>query len=512
MMPIAELRRSVREALAYVQAQPDVEEAEVFVAANGQLLCRLNYTSHIPCNGVEEPKSTESFGIGIRAVFKTEEGLKIGFGSEAGDVSLRGAQEALAKARRGAVLDPEFESLPRPTGEPRTLRRYHDPRLMRLADDALVGMGWRVVRGALEAYAAAEIAREDPAALGLILGGDVTVLQERMAIASTAMPWVQSDESAMIMALITSMVERREAKGSGLFLGSRLSEFSDEAGRQAARNAIRAMDGVRVRDGEYKVVLGPQAVADIVDNILLPSLSLGTFYAAASPFLGKLGKPIAWEGLSVYDDGARPGLVGSKGITCEGLPTGRTDLIRDGVLVGLLANYYESRRILRDPRGREKLGVDPREWAHALVPRNGFRFARGGGRHFDAQPGIAGTNLFLVGREGLDHQELLRRVGDGLYIGRIWYTYPVNGLLAGDFTCTVVGDSFIIRDGRLAEPIRANAIRLNDNIHRLLNQIIGLGREPRPALVWAADQIVYAPEMAVAGVPVQAIAEFMQAL
>src|SRR2546421_7592773 len=36
------------------------------------------------------------------------------------------------------------------------------------------------------------------------------------------------------------------------------------------------------------------------------------------------------------DHGALPGLVGSKGITCEGLPTGRTDLIKEGVLVGCL--------------------------------------------------------------------------------------------------------------------------------------------------------------------------------
>ena len=65
MIPIAELRRSVADALAYLRAIDDIEEAEVFAASNGQLLTRLNYTSHIPCNGVEEPKSTESFGIGI---------------------------------------------------------------------------------------------------------------------------------------------------------------------------------------------------------------------------------------------------------------------------------------------------------------------------------------------------------------------------------------------------------------------------------------------------------------
>lgn len=518
MISVAQLRKACADALEYVRAQEDVDEVEVFVSSNGNLLTRLNYTSHIPCNGVEEPKSTEDFGIGVRAVFRTPEGRKVGFGSESADITLRGAQEALAKARKGAVLDPEFVSLPEPIpGLKRTLRRYHDPQLMRIRDDHLVDAGWAVTEGALRTYLASEelrIAAEggDIAQLGLILGGDVTILQERMAIASTHMPRVQTDESTLIMAFITSMVEKRDAKGSGYWAGTRLAEFGDEAGRQAARSAIAQMGGVRVPSGRYRVVLGRQAVMDILVNILLPNLNLGLFYMAGSTFLGKFGQQVGWERLSVYDDAARPGLVGSKGITDEGLPTGRTDLIRDGVLVGLLSNDYEARRISNDPKAREKLGVEPREYATGLMPRNGFRFARGGGRHFDAAPGIYGTNIFIESSEPLTHEELLRRVGDGLYIGRIWYTYPINGLKVADFTCTVVGDSYVIRDGRLAEPIKANTIRINDNIHNVINRVIGITADARPTLVWAADEIVHAPEIGVDGLEVQEIASFMESV
>jgi len=103
-------------------------------------------------------------------------------------------------------------------------------------------------------------------------------------------------------------------------------------------------------------------------------------------------------------------------------------------------------------------------------------------------------------------------VKDGLYVGRIWYTYPINGLRAGDFTCTVVGDSFIIRDGRLAAPLKANTIRINDNISRLLAHVTGLTKDVKGTLVWAADEVVYAPEIAVTGVHVDAIAGFMEDL
>ncbi|MBI2016170.1 MAG: hypothetical protein HYS77_11635, partial [Candidatus Rokubacteria bacterium] len=103
-------------------------------------------------------------------------------------------------------------------------------------------------------------------------------------------------------------------------------------------------------------------------------------------------------------------------------------------------------------------------------------------------------------------------VRDGLYIGRIWYTYPINGLRAGDFTCTVVADSYIIRDGRIAQPLRANAIRINDNIARVLDNIAGITRDVKGTIVWAADEVVYAPEIAVRAVRVDAIAGFLQEL
>src|SRR2546430_7692056 len=49
-------------------------------------------------------------------------------------------------------------------------------------------------------------------------------------------------------------------------------------------------------------------------------------------------------------------MMGSKGITCEGLPTGRTDLILEGVLTGCLSCWYETERLMRDPQRADKLG------------------------------------------------------------------------------------------------------------------------------------------------------------
>ena len=517
MIATSELAKAVEQALGYLNSTGEVVEAEVFASSNRGLITRLNYTSHIPCNGVEEAKSTESNGIGIQAVFRTDAGIKIGFGSEPSDLGLEGVKRALEKARRGAVADPEFSSLPQPSGERRRLRRYHDPKLMRIGDEELVEAGWRVLRGGLNTFMTSAKLRELAGGqerikdLGLILGGDVTMLQERIAIASSAMPAAQTDESTLIMVFITAMVEAKTSKGTGSSTGTHLESFTDEAGVEAAQNAIAAIGGERIKSGEHTVIFGRQPVADLLNNLILPSLSLSAFYSDSSTFMGKLGKRVASKQFSLLDHGAQRGMMGSKGITCEGLPTGKTRLIQRGKLVGLLSNHYEQQRLLKDPKGAEKLGADPNRQTKAIVPRNGFRFGAGGGRQFSAQPGIAPTNAIVEGGDrSLD--EIIAEVKDGLLIGRIWYTYPINGLRAGDFTCTVVGDSYIIKDGRIVAPLKPNTVRISDNIHNILANIIAIGNDAKGTLVWAADEVIYTPEIAVRGVKIDEIAGFMEQL
>src|SRR5438034_6961269 len=361
MADVDRLARAAHDGLAFVQTQPGVIEAEVFVADNRSLLTRLNYTSHIPCNGVEEPKSTETYGIGLQVSFESPDGVLLGFGSEFSDLSTAGVARALEKARRGAVRDPEFRSLPKPGPARRVLVDYHDPALLALDDAQLVEVGWKVLQGGLRGFLAAsklgELAATDEALrkLGLILGGDVTIMQESMAIASTAMPEPQTDVSTLLTSFVTGMIETRDAKGSGWSTGTRLADLTDEAGADAARRAVEAMGGERVPSGDYTVVFGRQPVTDLMNNLLVPSCQAGSFYASSTPFLGKLGQRVASPRLSIYDEGAMPALMGSKGITCEGLPTGRTDLIRDGVLVGVLTSWYDAQRLLHDTTIQEKL-------------------------------------------------------------------------------------------------------------------------------------------------------------
>ena len=110
------------------------------------------------------------------------------------------------------------------------------------------------------------------------------------------------------------------------------------------------------KDRRPRAALVPPLRGMVWWGAMLPGLNTGMFYASGSPFMGKLGKKVASPKFSLYDEGATPGLVGSKGITCEGLPTGRTDLIRDGVIASLPLGILWPRQHVRD---RDVVGVEP---------------------------------------------------------------------------------------------------------------------------------------------------------
>ncbi|MHC4322307.1 MAG: TldD/PmbA family protein, partial [Planctomycetota bacterium] len=442
MIKIEDLQTAVNDALKQIKKQKDVIDAEVFASWNDLITIRLNYTSDIPCNGIHEPKSIQSYGLGILATFKKGNRIETGFGSVTNDLTKEGVLEALVKAKRNRVYDPDFKTLPEPVGKP-ALTNYHDNRVMEISGKDAVDLGWRALDGALNAL------HDGGHKKTIIIGGDVTISIERMAIKTTK--GIDGfDETTSLTANITAMIENKNVKGTGWSMGTHLAAFKPEAaGREAAESAMRTIGGRKIRSGKHNVIFGNQPLTDIVSNVLIPSLDLSSVYASNTPFLGKLGQGIASNNLNIYDDGFIRGEIGSKKITCEGMSTGRTDLITNGTLTSFLANNYYAQKF--------------RNNLYCPIPRNGFRYSKNG-RDYRDKPGIYPTNVVIEGNRETTGGSLLKLVNNGVYIGRIWYTYAINGLAMGDFTSTIIADSFSIKNGKMASPLKPNTIRINTNI------------------------------------------------
>ena len=144
----------------------------------------------------------------------------------------------------------------------------------------------------------------------------------------------------------------------------------------------------------------------------------------------------------MIDDGRLPGMLGSRTITGDGLPTGTTTLIAQGRLVGFLADAYHAQHLI---------GL-----VGAVVPRNGMRHATNG-QSFAMRPGIFPTNVTFASPDagarcppGPHRPGSVRRRS-------VAYTTP-EGLRTGAFTSPVIGPSYAIRQGQLAEPVRPGTL------------------------------------------------------
>ncbi|HVA83994.1 MAG TPA: metallopeptidase TldD-related protein [Candidatus Binataceae bacterium] len=514
MRAAAELKNFVREARAMLGRERDLAEFEIYCASAEHRVARLAYTSDIPCHGVEELKSHVADGFTVRIVMRRD-AREIGTATEAGDLSLEALRAALERARSAVLVDPHFPGLPGTPhfpAVPNTPRKLgHSPAdaaddgLIRAGDGALVEAAWRIVGGALDAFTPPVAMRGRPP--GLVLGGDVSMMRDRMALASSNFDDMRTEAGAHFTCTVTALIEALGAKGTASALGATLSGMraaAARAGSDAVARALALGGGERPPGGVYRVVFGSQPVAEVLNYMVVPSLSTGAFHTASTAYHGRFGAQVMDARLSLSDDPAPARGAIRRRLTCEGLPARRTTMIRDGRLVGLLSNFYDSHRLATDEHRAEKLG--PLGAGQTSFPPNsGYRLGESAVRRFDANPGSAATNVVMRARGGKSERELIRAVGEGIYVGRVWYTYPINGQRAGDFTCTVSGDSYLIRNGVLAAPLAPNALRINANIEQVFAHPIAVGSRAQPALVWGAPEAYYTSALAAADIPFAAI-------
>lgn len=479
MKELNELKEAVEQGLGILEKKQDVKEVEIYASSNVLNTLRICFSTNIPSNALEEPKSNENFGISVRVLFKDG---KIGFGKEDSSLSKEAIISAYEKAKFNAVMDNDFHSLPSP-GEKPKIKDYHDKEIMHLDDEKAIDLAYTTLNGALDNL------KGKKAGENFNITGELNFLSERMAIAnSNAIN--ESDESTIALTTLTTIFEM-EKDIAGMWFDSAISlkDFKPYgAGRISAEKAAVLRDAKSIEGGKYKVVLGRLVVADLLYSRF--SVGLDAIDVKASPYVGKLDKQLGPEQLNIYDDGLYPKAIGTKRITDEGLATGRTEIIKEGKLVNYLSNDYYTKKYSDDKR---------------FVSRNGFRFG-GGGRNYYSESGVSATNLVVESGDYSD-EELVKEVKDGIYIGRIWYTYPVNGLASADFTGTIRGDSYIIKNGEIETGLIPNTLRINDNLDNCFRNIIAISKEKRASLAWAEEAVVITPEIALKEMNLERIAK-----
>ncbi|MFZ2969580.1 MAG: hypothetical protein WA063_00365, partial [Minisyncoccia bacterium] len=70
--------------------------------------------------------------------------------------------------------------------------------------------------------------------------------------------------------------------------------------------------------------------------------------------------------------------------------------------------------------------------------------------------------------------------------------------------------SYLIRNGKIVNPLKPNVVRINENWLRLMkDNILAISKERKPIRDWASEEVVIAPQIAFSDVALEKINVFM---
>jgi len=233
-------------------------------------------------------------------------------------------------------------------------------------------------------------------------------------------------------------------------------ESPETIGAEAARRTVRRLGARKVATQRVPIVFDQDTAASLMGT-LSSAVSGYALYKGASFLIDHLGKSIAPEYVTVYDDGRMVGGLGSRPFDGEGLPTRKTTVVERGVLTSYLLDTYSAK----------KLGLCSTGNASRSVGEN---------------PSVGPTNLYLVPGTKTA-QEIIASVRQGLYVTEL-IGFGIN-MVTGDYSRGVCG--FWIENGELAYPVEEITIastfqQMLAGIEMVGNDLVFRGRIASPTV------------------------------
>lgn len=130
-------------------------------------------------------------------------------------------------------------------------------------------------------------------------------------------------------------------------------ETPEIIGEHVAKRATGQLKAKPPKGGTFPVILGPDVVGVFVHEAF-GHLAEADLTLSGSVLMDKFGKKIASEAVTFYDDGTIIGAFGSFKYDDEGVPTQKTLLVKDGVVVGLMHNRETAQKFNTEVTGNAR--------------------------------------------------------------------------------------------------------------------------------------------------------------
>ncbi len=205
-------------------------------------------------------------------------------------------------------------------------------------------------------------------------------------------------------------------------------------GRRSAELAIKSKNPKKI-EGNYKIILSPIAVHQLLNYTLYPAISLENVLKGRSP-LSKLNEKYIGD-LTILDDGRLPHGLLTAPFDDEGVPTKEKVIFKDGILKSYITDFRHALIAKVEPTG------------------NGFRGD-------DLYPSTSPTNVILKFKE-------ISKDLEGVYVHSFIGAHTSNPV-SGDFSLETM-NAFM--DGK---PVRA---MIYGNVYDLLRKVTAFGKDVR---------------------------------
>ncbi|MGQ0812492.1 MAG: TldD/PmbA family protein [Nitrospiraceae bacterium] len=235
-----------------------------------------------------------------------------------------------------------------------------------------------------------------------------------------------------------------------------LLDTPESIGEEAARRAVRRLGARKVSTRRAPVVFDPETAGSLLGN-LCSAASGYALYKGASFLVGKLGKTLAPDNVTVYDDGRMMGGLGSRPFDGEGLHTRKTTVVERGVLSSYLLDAYSARKLGMSSTGNAS-------------------------RSIGDSPSVGPTNFYLA-PGSKSPAEIIASIRDGLYVTEL-IGFGIN-MVTGDYSRGASG--FWIENGELAYPVEeitiaGNLTQMFADIEMIGNDLVFRGRITSPTI------------------------------
>jgi TldD protein len=223
------------------------------------------------------------------------------------------------------------------------------------------------------------------------------------------------------------------------------NETPEKVGTMVANRVVEQLKAKTPKGGSFPAVIGPNVVGVFMHEAM-GHLAEADLTLSGSILYDKLGKQIASDAVTVYDDGTVEGAFGSFKYDDEGVRTQKTALIEKGTLTGLMHNRETAQKLNMEPTGNARA--------------EDFRF----------EPIIRMRNTYLAAGDS-SFEELIEGIDFGYYL-KSFRGGQAN--LDGTFQVGIQ-EAYEIVKGRLGASVRSASI--SGNTLETLRRVDAVGRD-----------------------------------